>query len=360
MDEFTDATGLSGNGQPRRHLWADAFAVGNFLSLFRQTGNERYLALAQELINQVHDVLGRHRADDHRSGWISGLSENDGKRHPTRGGLRTGNPFNENDLNRPHEQLPEWERDGQYYHCLMKWTRELYYMGNETGNRHFHQWATELATTAFRAFFREKWPGGPRQIVWKMSIDLGQPLVSSTGHHDPLDGLVTCLELRTAAAMDVESATCLDAALEELMRLCLQGRWASADPLGIGRLLELATRLAHLVLEHGVERRELLHNLLDEAQLSLQCLDCSLQHRPVFRELALAIGLKEATRITELTNADKILVEASRKLLPYQPLAERIQEFWSDPSRRCDKAWAEHVGINNMMLAASLVPANLA
>jgi hypothetical protein len=39
-----------------------------------------------------------------------------------------------------------------------------------------------------------------------MSIDLSRPLVDSRGQHDPLDGLVTCLELRHVAKVVGEPA----------------------------------------------------------------------------------------------------------------------------------------------------------
>jgi hypothetical protein len=37
-------------------------------------------------------------------------------------------------------------------------------------------------------------------MVWKMSTDLSRPLVASMGQHDPLDGLITCVQLETTAA----------------------------------------------------------------------------------------------------------------------------------------------------------------
>jgi len=46
-------------------------------------------------------VLGRHRDDDTRSGWISGLDDEKGKQHPTFGGLRIGKPLNERKPNEP-------------------------------------------------------------------------------------------------------------------------------------------------------------------------------------------------------------------------------------------------------------------
>ncbi len=79
MLEFAERTGLSPEGSsPERYLWTDAFAVCNFLGLYRQTGDEQYRRLALLLVDQVHALLGRHRPDDERAGWISGLGEEEG------------------------------------------------------------------------------------------------------------------------------------------------------------------------------------------------------------------------------------------------------------------------------------------
>ena len=95
MSGFARRTGLYPESQEarRRYLWTDAFAVCNFIELFVRTGNEFYRQCATDLIDQVHHVLGRYRADDYRHGWISGLDEEAGKRHPTMGGLRIGKPL---------------------------------------------------------------------------------------------------------------------------------------------------------------------------------------------------------------------------------------------------------------------------
>jgi hypothetical protein len=86
MTEFAHLTGLTGRQAPKRYLWTDAFAVCNFLELYRQTGEAATMALARRLVDQVHRTLGRHQADDPRTGWISGLGEAEGERHPTQGG----------------------------------------------------------------------------------------------------------------------------------------------------------------------------------------------------------------------------------------------------------------------------------
>jgi hypothetical protein len=118
MTEFALMTGISPTGKvsPRRYLWTDAFAVCNFLGIYGQTRDEKYKHLALRLVEQVHTVLGRHREDDPRTGWISGLDEQEGMVHPTKGGLRIGKEMNERRPADPLDERLEWDRDGQYYH----------------------------------------------------------------------------------------------------------------------------------------------------------------------------------------------------------------------------------------------------
>ena len=79
MKDFAWRTGLDPvTAGPQRYLWTDAFAVCNYLGLFGETGNAVYLDLALRLVDQVHHTLGRHCADDPRTGWISGLSPQEG------------------------------------------------------------------------------------------------------------------------------------------------------------------------------------------------------------------------------------------------------------------------------------------
>ena len=78
MHHFAERTGLTSQQPPRRYLWTDAFAVCNYLGLARRTGEHIYIERARQLVEQVHHTLGRHRDDDPRAGWISGLSEQEG------------------------------------------------------------------------------------------------------------------------------------------------------------------------------------------------------------------------------------------------------------------------------------------
>src|SRR5437762_1073115 len=113
MSGFERRTGLNPPlPDPQRYLWTDAFAVCNFLELFKWTGRQEYQYRAGRLIEQVHWVLGRYRKDDARSGWISGLDELTGARHPTAGGLRIGKPDKERGAGEPLDERREWDRDG--------------------------------------------------------------------------------------------------------------------------------------------------------------------------------------------------------------------------------------------------------
>ena len=110
MAGFAERTDLTTTSHvPRRYLWTDAFAVCNYLGLFQLTAEERYKNDAFALVEQVHAVLGKHRDDDPRTGWISGLDEEEGKLHPTAGGLRIGKKLNERKPGEPYNERLEDE-----------------------------------------------------------------------------------------------------------------------------------------------------------------------------------------------------------------------------------------------------------
>ena len=239
MLAFADRTGLTNPDNPaRRYLWTDAHAVCTYLSLHVATGNNDYLELALALVDQVHSILGRHRDDDARVGWISGLSEEEGREHPTAGGLRIGKSLNERQRTDPVDERLEWERDGQYFHYLTKWMHALCRVAAVTGEAVYRRWAVELAEAAY-AGFAVTAPGGKR-LCWKMSIDLSYPLVASAGHHDPLDGYVTFAEIAGTGASQ------LDEEVAELANMIADRDWATTDPLGIGGLLFDASRVIRL------------------------------------------------------------------------------------------------------------------
>jgi hypothetical protein len=53
---------------------------------------------------------------------------------------------------------------------------------------------------------------------------------------------------------------------------------------------------------------------------------------------------------------DSELSAVSDNLLQYQPLAEQVEAFWSDPMHRFNRTWTDHQDINTVMIATSLSP----
>jgi hypothetical protein len=217
MAEFAGLTGLDPpHTPPRRYLWTDAYAVCNYLELFRRTGDATYRALALRLVDQVNHTLGRHRDDDPRTGWISGLPDEEGEAHPTRGALRIGKPLPERRPDEPFDERLEWGRDGQYYHYLTKWMHALNWVSRKTGEPTYTRWAVELAGVAHAAFTYAS--SGAKRMYWKMSVDLSRPLVPAMGQHDPLDGFVTYSELQ--AAVGEPERPDLSAEIGDMARIC--------------------------------------------------------------------------------------------------------------------------------------------
>lgn len=368
MMAFAERTGLTSDRSQVRYLWTDAFAVCNFLALARTTGDQQYVPLALRLVDRTHQVLARHRADDGRVGWISGLSEANGAAHPTRGGLRIGKKLPERRPGEPcHEQL-EWERDGQYFHYLTKWMNALDQMARFTKESRFNLWARELAEVAYAAFTCVLPGGNRRRLAWKMSIDLSRPLVSSAGQHDPLDGLVTYSQLiETASRLAREPG---EPALQEevagLLLMSQGGTWETDDPLALGGLLTDACRVEHLLGRRSFPDPEFFQALLAAALEGLRryAAHNNLRESPLkrlaFRELGLAIGLyalgvmleaepggfARSTRTSGLLSA----------LAEYRPLGATIQRFWFEPRHRDTATWTAHRDINDVMLATSLIP----
>ena len=372
MLNFAQRTGLTGERPAQRYLWTDAFAVCNFLGLARATGEDRYLKLALHLVDQVHHTLGQHRADDLRSGWISGLDEHRGEHHPTRGGLRIGKKLSERRADETFDEQLEWERDGQYFHYLTKWMHALDQVTRATGQPRYNQWARELAEAAYNAFtYTASTTAGPRHMHWKMSIDLSRALVPAMGQHDPLDGYITDVQLIGTAAKLPEpgSGPSLTNEIAQFATMIENGEWATADPLGIGGLLIDAYRVDQLTQQGSVLEQRLLENLLTASLAGLQYyfrsgeLQRSAEYRLAFRELGLAIGLhavqlmwqavtSETSHSAPTANARTLL----QTLMQYIHMSGDIETFWRAPENQRTDTWVEHRDINEVMLATSLKP----
>jgi hypothetical protein len=369
MMEFAEQTGLSPvSRSPRRYLWTDAFAVCNFLELYRQTGDDSFKALALSLVDQVHETLGRHRQDDTRSGWISGLGEAEGRLHPTAGGLRIGKKMNERGPADPFDENMEWDRDGQYYHYLTKWMHALQCVATATSERVYSRWARELAKKVHAGFVFTSALDGQKYIHWKMSIDLSRPLVPSMGLHDPLEGFITYSQVQAAGGGD-EPQLDLSDEIKELAAICRGRNWATEDPLGIGGLLCNGLQLAQLMVRDRSGQDKLLLALLDsslqglESYLRTNTLLLPAHYRLAFREFGLSIGMHAVAGLKGLlqreTGAFKESTALSariEKLLRYQSVGEQIEKFWHEEANREVETWLEHRAINMVMQATSLAP----
>ena len=365
MSGFARRTGLypASQKERRRYLWTDAFAVCNFIELFERTGNEFYRQCATDLIDQVHHVLGRYRADDHRDGWISGLDEEAGKRHPTMGGLRIGKPLRERNAGEFVDERLEWDRDGQYFHYLTKWMHALCRVAVITGHRAHAKEALELAKVAFQGFARKSTSGDVIGIYWKMSTDLSRPLTFAMGLHDALDGFVTFREVqRVILKTHAKTDGALTAAITSISHLCRSRDWSTSDPLGIGGLLFDACRLTQLPQWHDDDGLlEEIENAYDNgvrAFVASQLLIRPASQRLAFRELGLAIGLKAIPIILDPTKhamkSDGRFPKRSH--FQYQSLADEIIRAWLPCTQSPDELWQAHEDINDVMLATALIP----
>jgi hypothetical protein len=178
-------------------------------------------------------------------------------------------------------------------------------------------------------------------MYWKMSVDLMRPLVASMGHHDPLDGYVTCLQLDATTRRGAD----LGDAIADFRSMIDPSGLATADPLGIGGLLVDAYRLTQLDRD-----RPLRDALLDAARAGLARyvrqpdLRLPAAHRLAFRELGLAIGIAAALAMNAAGFAQ------------YAELHRAIEAFWLDGEHRRSRTYSGHQDISDVMLATSLSP----
>jgi hypothetical protein len=357
LDAFAERTGLTSTRPPRRYLWTDAFAVCGWLGLHQSTNDQRFLDLALRLVDQVHHTLGRHRADDERDGWISGLGDEEGEEHPTAGGLRIGKTLPERSAREPYQPNDEWNRDGQYYHYLTRWMHALNRVWRVTGEPRYHRQAVELARAAHRGFVRDG------RMVWKMNIDLERPLVPSRGQHDPLDGRIAIESLRATAPDGGDALLAREAA--ELDTLCHGQSWVTNDALGTGGLLIDCLHIVQLRRLGRPVEDDLARVVFRDAVRSLEYVSLMLEHpgpadqRLAFRELGLALGLRAAARLAQPPFTDSGDTDEAwiRRVERHQHLATDITSFWSQPANRSDPTWTDHWDIGSVMLAVTLAPA---
>jgi hypothetical protein len=275
--------------------------------------------------------------------WLVSVDEDEGKKHPTKGGLRIGKKMKERRPSDPFDEGLEWDRDGQYYHYLTKWMHALNRVSRVTGDLTYNRWALELAKTAHDRFTYVPSFGAQKRMYWKMSIDLSYPLVPSMGQHDPLDGFITYNQLQASEVKDPERAMWPDLNVEiaDIAGICKGKRWVTDDPLGIGGLLFDAFRVAQLIVNKNFEKTDLVEILLEDALLGQEAhartnpLKLPADYRLAFRELGLSIGFRAVEKLRGLIEENPAIfsqqhIQHSRikALMRYAPLAETIETFW--------------------------------
>ena len=369
MLDFAERSGLTGSQAPDRYLWTDAFAVCNFLALYRAHDDAAYLSLAKKLIEEVHEVLGRYAPGSGKEGYLSGLPPEEAALHPTLGGLRIGKKEAERPEGAAYDPEKEWDRDGQYFHYLTKWMHALAHMSEASREVRYLLWAAELAQTAHKAFtWRDE--DGQLRMYWKMRTELSAPLLPSMGQLDPLDGLVTFSMLRAKMKEWKLDEIRLDAAIDDMREICGHINTLTDDPLGLGGLLSDSYFLSALIAA-GYNREDevrLERMLSDSARgmaafLATPALHLPAAQRLAFRELGLAIGLHALDKSGEIIEKHKSafalssglqeLLSINRKFIP---VGDAIEIFWLEEQNQESQSWKAHLNINTVMLATALLP----
>jgi hypothetical protein len=171
-----------------RYLWTDAFGVVLYVSLYRQTGEKRWLGEAEALVAEVERVLGRER------------------------GIRIG-------------EAPD--RDGQYFHYLAMWMFALARLGEELPD--YRKRGVALVREVHDAFVLKG-----RGVIWKMAEDLSESYPGyGLGAMDAFDGYVSYRLLdETALAREIGE-------MREIIEVQYRALRIDQD-LGLGMMLWLA------------------------------------------------------------------------------------------------------------------------
>lgn len=214
-------------GHRGRYLWSDAFGVVNLLTMHKEycrvggdpVNDDRYLLMAGRLIETVHGVLGWTR--DGLSRLPGATDEN-----PLGGGLRIGKTDEHGS-----------DCDGQYHHYLTIWMFALNRMSKASGNIKYNRMAVELARAIHPRFFVDRSSSKPR-MVWKMSMDLSSPIVSSEGNLDPIDGFVV-FRILQAASIEAGDGEVLTEEINDYKRVMERkgAHFVSSDLLDLGMTL---------------------------------------------------------------------------------------------------------------------------
>ncbi|KAG2391847.1 hypothetical protein C9374_013332 [Naegleria lovaniensis] len=310
------------SGTQTRYLWTDAFAVCNFLTLFIETNQDKYLRQAKALIDEVHNVLGKDRQLQRRLGNAS-------DDHPLLGGLRIGKKYNED-----HE-----DGDGQYFHYLTKWMFALNRMSLITGEELYNRWAIEMAESMHDRFMNRTSPHHLR-MYWKISIDGSRPVVRSEGNLDPFDGYVTYKLLRNVHSLfhPSDKGDVLQKQIHEMERMVMKKfmNYSSYDPLDLGESLWISSWFSSEEWSQHIQKVAL--ECLEELWTNENYFDNTSggrRYRLAFREFGTSLGLQTIPPQTDEKWARRV---------------QSIHEAWQDRIYERDR------DITPVMYCSSIVP----
>ena len=187
-----------------------------------------------------------------------------------------------------------------------------------------------------------------------MSIDLCYPQVLAMGAHDPLDGYLSARSCQLVSPDHFDFSRYL----KNLEDLCAGKNWQTTDPLGLGGLLLNTVRAArlsrHTTLPESVRPEKLFRDVLTglDAYDHHRKPDIPAAYRLAFRECGLSLGLRVADGHRDILASSNV---DDKKLDRWMYLTEETERFWSDPDNRADPAYRDHLTINHVSLASSLL-----
>ncbi|MBS0388821.1 MAG: hypothetical protein JSR15_10105, partial [Proteobacteria bacterium] len=153
--------------------------------------------------------------------------------------------------------------------------------------------------------------------------------------------------------------------IAEAAAMCAGRDWVTDDPLGIGGLLVDACRIATLQARGAKLGAVSPAALFADARIGLArfanaySLQGPAEYRLAFRELGLAIGLYAVWALHQhgaVARSGDATASEIAKLAGALPLAEGITTFWQSARNQSVASWRDHLDINCVMLATSLLP----
>ncbi|KAI5307937.1 hypothetical protein KEM55_007000, partial [Ascosphaera atra] len=314
-------------GHRGRYLWTDAFGVVNFLTLFKETNDPRYVTLAIRLIETVHDILGRERDGSKRLG-------NATDEKPLRCGLRIG---------KVDESGPDG--DGQYLHYLTVWMFALNRTSVATGDSKWNSLAISMVKGVYKRFLNMRLASQGRvRTYWKMSTDLSKPLVTNMGMLDAFD-MAACLVRLEACARRFGTKEVLGHITETFLLMARSQPIADDhDPLNLG----IGAWLAHWSAKYEPWAAALMErnaeNLL--ALLNKDYYDpTDLRIRMAYREFGAVLGAR---------CLDPSLLRSQDIPRLIEPYCESMMGFWEE---QLDGQVAKDLRpITYVMMASAYIP----